>query len=274
MEVMIFLAISGFMFIIAATFVSGKQSKAEFRQGMNDVNTQVQQVINDVSNGFYPSNSDFSCTAAASGLAIGTGSSTTQGGNKGCVFLGKVIQLGISSTNGVKYGVYTVAGSQFANGAASGNPPADFNEALPKTVDYGGSSPNLTQIKDLQWGLSATKMFDGGTPISGVGFMGSFASQTGGSLDSGSQTVNVVVIPSTPTAPNVSAGGATEAQMVTAINSINGITDANQRPHPNILMCFDGGRGEFGSLTIGGSGNSQKLATSIQISVGSPPPGC
>lgn len=267
-EVMVFLAISGFMFIIAATFVSGKQSRAEFKQGMNDINTQVQQVINDVSNGFYPSNSNFSCVANGfSGVSISSGSSTMQGANQGCVFMGKVIQFGINGSNGVNYGIYTVAGNQFANGTASGNPPSSFAEAMPKAIDNsaGGNvtNINLTQTNMLQWGLSATSMFDGATPISAVAFMGSFANQNGGSLESGSQTVNIVVIPSTATDPNVSAGGATEAQMVTAIN--NGITDINQRPHPNILMCFDGGKGEYGSLTIGGTNNSHRLSTSIQI---------
>jgi len=259
-EVMIFLAISGFMFIIAAAFVSGKQSRVEFRQGMNDINTQVQQVINDVSNGFYPSNSDFSCSASPGVLTINSGLPKEQGANWGCVFLGKVIQLGVSGSNGANYGVYTVAGSQFANGAASGNPPSDFAEALPKTVDYGAGGPNLTQINTLQWGLRATDMYDNGTKLSAIGFMGSFASQSAGSLESGSQTVNVVdIIPSTA----IDIGGESEPTMVTHING--GITNLNLEPHPKVLMCFDGGRGEFGSLTIGGSSSSQKLATSIQI---------
>src|SRR5947209_7153977 len=85
-EVMIFLAVSGFMFIIAAQFVSGKQAHAEFRQGMNDVKAQVQQTINDVANGYFPSNSDFSCNTESGRPQPDTGS-TGQGQNKGCVFM-------------------------------------------------------------------------------------------------------------------------------------------------------------------------------------------
>src|ERR1044071_4210461 len=66
-EVMVFLAISGFMFLIAAGFVAGRQSTAEFKQGMNSINDQMRQVINDVGNGFYPSNSDFTCNAVLPG---------------------------------------------------------------------------------------------------------------------------------------------------------------------------------------------------------------
>lgn len=269
-EVMIFLAISGVMFLIAATFVAGKQGRAEFRQGINDTNSQIQQVINDVSNGFYPSNNNFTCSPnpgpPPSLLISYNASPPEQGANQGCVFLGKVIQFGLSGSNGANYNIYTVAGSQFANGASSGNPPTDFTEAVPTTVD--NSQVNLTEQNVLQWGLTATKMYDNGTPISAVGFMSSFASQTGGSLDAGSQTVNVVAIPSTP----ITSGGATEPQMVSAIDS--GITDPNIRTKPNILICFDGGKGQFGSITIGGSTGSQRLATSMQISNGTPTPGC
>ena len=269
-EVMIFLAVSGFMFIIAAAFVSGKQSIAEFRQGMNEINTQVQQAINDVGNGFYPSGAGFACSANASGLTINGGGGSVQGANQGCVFLGKVIQFGLGG-DGTRYAVYTVAGSQFANGAASGNPPASFAEALPTAVDdsNGGAvtNINLTQTSTLQWGLKATKMTDNGANVSAIGFMSSFAGQAAGSLASGSQAINAVTIPS----PAVGAGDS-EGAMVSKING--GVKDANVQAHPNILICFDGGAGQFGSLTIGGSGGNQRLATSVQITGSSPPAGC
>ena len=44
-EVLIFLAISSLMFLLAATFISGKQSAVEFKQGMNDINTQIKSVV-------------------------------------------------------------------------------------------------------------------------------------------------------------------------------------------------------------------------------------
>lgn len=287
MEVMIFLAVSGFMFIIAAAFVSGKQSNAEFRQGINDINTQIQQTINDVSNGFYPSGSSFTCSASASGLTISGGSGPEQGANQGCIFLGKVIQFGVNGTNGTGYDVYTLAGSQFANGAAGGNPPSNLAQAFPLTVDDNSVPPtpggctevcrppipgytprvtgiNLTELKTLEWGLAATKMTDNGSSIGAVGFISSFASQTGVSLNSGSQTVNVYAVPSN--------FGDTESTTVRNINLR--LSDSDIRPNPDIVICFDGGNGKYGSVTIGGSTSSQRLSTSMRISSGTPPPGC
>jgi len=62
-EVLIFLAISSLMFLLAAGFISGKQSAVEFKQGMNDINTQIGSVVNDVANGQYPPSATFTCTA-------------------------------------------------------------------------------------------------------------------------------------------------------------------------------------------------------------------
>lgn len=50
-EVLIFMAVSGLMFVMAVVFVSGKQANAEFRQGLYVVNSDIRSVINDVANG-------------------------------------------------------------------------------------------------------------------------------------------------------------------------------------------------------------------------------
>ena len=53
-EVMIFLAVSAFMFVVAAYFIQGKQANAEFNQGMQAINSSMQKVINDVNDNNYP----------------------------------------------------------------------------------------------------------------------------------------------------------------------------------------------------------------------------
>ena len=90
-EVMIFLTISGLTFVIAASFINGKEAKAEFQQGMNNTNALLQGVINDGTNGNYPaatqSNDKCLLTSGSTG-SIELRSS----GQDICQFVGKVIK--------------------------------------------------------------------------------------------------------------------------------------------------------------------------------------
>src|SRR4051812_20289476 len=96
-EVMIFMAVSGFMFVIAAYFVNGKQASAEFRQGMNSANTVVQQVMNQINSSFYPSQENFTCKITGKPHLFATPNKL--GTNQECVFLGSVLQFGTPADN-------------------------------------------------------------------------------------------------------------------------------------------------------------------------------
>jgi hypothetical protein len=273
LEVMIFLAVSGVMFLIAATFISDKQTKSEFKLSMDDINTQVQQVINDVGNGYFPSNNNFTCTAsniAGAPPTFAPGANPGgQGANRGCVFLGKVIQFRVNGTNQAGYNIYTVAGRQYRTSSGEGTLATSFSEAQPRAVYDTSSSPpafNLTEVRNLKWGVRVTSIVNGATPINGIGFLNSFGKYGANtSLESGSQSILVVIVPGTqPT------GNETQAQMVADIAT--GVSDANITPRPNILICFDGGSGQFGTLRIGG-GDGQRITTRTQIS-NEVPAGC
>lgn len=263
-EVMIFVAISGLMFVMAAAFVSGKQATAQFRQGINDINTQIQQTINDVSNGFYPSNSDFSCSAATNGGISPSAIPAQQGTNGGCIFLGKVVQF----INPSSYNIFTLAGRQFAPGSNNAaTVSTSFADAQPVVIATPDWPNDLTQYGTLTWGLSVTSMFSNGDPIDAVGFFGSFSNYgDNGSLQSGAQTVNVLTFPTSgaTTPPN-----ATASTMISDLDDSTNWAAATPIANPNILICFNGGTGhEYGSLSIGnsaGSANGQRLTTSIQI---------
>ncbi len=280
-EVMIFVAISGFMFVLAAVFVSGKQANAEYRQGLNDVNTQVQGVINDVANGQYPSLGNFDCSTLAAGSYKFNASNTGQGanggtGNKdGCTFMGKVMQFGVAGDN-TAYKTYSIAGRQYASldpscspvAASDDTTPINFCQAKPVALAY--TSPavvNLTQTGKLQNGLTLIKIVQcapgcpGPTVVSAVGFFGSFASYgAAGSSDlqSGAQSVTTVTL-----GPNNPPGN--DAAMVNNINanlwqtssaSSNVVTNGSY-----VLLCFSNGNRK-GAVTIGGT-NAQQLTTAV-----------
>lgn len=265
-EVMVFLAISGFMFIIAASFVSGRQATAEFKQGMNSINDQTRQVINDVSNGFYPSNSDFPCHANAAGPPLFSGTNAEQGANQGCVFLGKVIQFSLDA-NPSDYAVYSIAGRQNVGGVNTAA-PASFVQAQPRAIT---APTDLTQINHIEWGVRVTNMYNGApnpsNEIGAVGFFGSFNASSQGS----SQTVTAVAIPHSRLNWSQSAMLSGSLNLPSEPIDLDNAVAAN--PNPNILICFQGGIGQFGSLNIGGN-SGQRLSTSIRIGTNAGDVGC
>lgn len=87
-EVMIVLAISGLMFLIAANFISGKEESTSFTEGTNEFVTDMQSVINQVTDGQY-SDISFQCVSSGGTLSFPSGGS--QGTNPACVFLGKFL---------------------------------------------------------------------------------------------------------------------------------------------------------------------------------------
>lgn len=256
LEVMIFLAVSGFMFLIAASFISGKQASAEFRQGMAEMNSQLQQIINDVGNGFYPTSGNFPCSApnVAGTQLIFTGTGAEQGAKQGCVFMGKVIQFGTNSSDqpdNTAYTVFTIAGRQYKSDPTS-SAPQSFQEAQPAGVDQ----ESMVEQKVLQWGARIYSMFTNDDPtqqVRGIGFFGSF---DGGSLDPGSQTTLGLAIPN-------STFGQTKQDTLADIKALStsGVTPTAS---PNVTICFLGGNDHYGRITIGGNG--QGLVTNMQIS--------
>lgn len=251
-EVMIFLAVSGFMFITAASFVNGKQAEAEFRQSMNETNTQVLTIINDVANGYYPSNNDISCSApdTPNPPVITTGA-VAQGGNRGCVFMGKII-LFSPNNDPFKYRIYTVVGRQAVRTPGSAV-PTDFTEAQPALV----KAASATQTKDIKWSskVSSAYMGDASNPIYAVGIFNGFGKYTSQMLNSGAQTAMVVPI----------TAGKTEAQIEAALNAPEQLDQyLADNPNPFFTVCLDGGRKKFGNLSIG-SQYAQRLSSDFKI---------
>jgi hypothetical protein len=265
-EVLLFLAISGFMFAVAAVFISGKQADSEFRQGMNDINSQVTDVINSVSNGFYPSNGDFSCNASSGAPTVTplTGGTTQdQGSNKGCVFMGKIIQFGTPDSSGAKDGsqfrVYSVVGRQSTDDSGT-NAPATFVDAKPAIIK---DPSHITEDSRINWGIRVVKAFEGdpSNQIAGVGFFGSFKS--GDTSDSGSQSV--ISIPFKRSADAGVQGTADElADAAGVLNASAMDSSLSNDPNPDITLCLEGPGKHYGTLHIGDE-NGQRLTTRIRL---------
>lgn len=112
-EVMIVLAVSGVMFIIAASFINGKQEQAAFAQGSNDAASKLQNLIEDIADGHY-SDVPVQCAATGGGLTASATASGNQGESSACVFLGKMLRFydPAGGTNRDTYDVYSIAAAR------------------------------------------------------------------------------------------------------------------------------------------------------------------
>lgn len=175
-ETMIVLAITGLLFTMFVLSIEGRQDQAKFRQGINAVRTQIDQYINESQSGQYASTSNFRCSATPAGPSISSGSSTEQGANDGCVFLGKVLWFDNPSTpNG--YTAYPIAGIKDA---------ADYSASRPTIVNI----PGTTESTPYQHGLTLVWMRSGGSAVGAVAFTPSFLAIDGVPV-SGSNTTQV-----------------------------------------------------------------------------------
>lgn len=256
-ETLIVLAITGGLFVAVALSLSGKQAQTQFDQAIQDVKSQIQQTINDVSVGFFPNRNNYNCSAGPLGPVISSGGGS-QGANSGCVFLGKAIQFGIAGTNPEQFRVFTIAGLQKD---ASGNEVTSYASADPTVIAPSTVNPNMPDGSSsgrLNYGLTTLRAYYGSPAanIGAVAFVNSLAAYSNGSLVSGSQQLNV--IPITGSGLNVTSQAA-----ATTIGA--GLAASATNPSTGVSICFvSGTTNQSGLITIGGAGRQLNVTLNIK----------
>jgi prepilin-type N-terminal cleavage/methylation domain-containing protein len=204
-EVMIVLAVSGVMFLIAATFISGKQARTTFSAGTNEMASQLQDVLEQVSDGKY-SDIPLGCNVppGAGSKVHFTGVGTGQGTNSDCVFVGKLVHFyNLNTTSPENYEVLPLAQPRLdPNGGAY---ITDLNNPYVKAIYQNGvglvdlsvqsSTPHSLDIEkvtvvDDASGASTTFAYNVGFALS----LGS-AESGGKTFTSGAQTLNIIYVP-------------------------------------------------------------------------------
>lgn len=265
-EVMVVLVVTGALFVAAAILISGKQSQAGFNQAIQQIQSQIQQTMNEVATGYFPSNANFQCTAPIGGpVALTNVAPNAQGANAGCIFAGKVLQFQVQSTDPEKFAVYTIAAAQKD---ASGKEVSTLASASPKLVapgnGYPAGFPDLTTTTILQNGLATSASPPAGmwynngaadVSVGAVAFVPSFAQYSSGNLTSGSQQLSVYPV-------NGTSIGATQADAVDAINT--NLATSIQNPSNGVSICFaSGGTNQSGLVVIGG--NNHPLSVTLKV---------
>lgn len=169
LEVLIFIAISGFMLIAAMVAIGGRQQDVQFSQAARDFENKVNDIISDVEVGYFVRDAKFSCSVSGTTppspnidydpLSSETGNRQGQTGD--CVLLGKTIVMGeeaVLSSNAsdvvdkAVLRIFDMAGVRLDE---DGNQVSTVEDAMPAPL-LTGESPVTTY--DLRYGLEVEKV--------------------------------------------------------------------------------------------------------------------
>ena len=253
-ETIIVLAVTGILFVSAVSLIEGRQNEAEFMTGINNLQQQIQQIINETASGYYPNNgTTFSCSSSPGSAPtitpLPSGSTQYQGTNGDCIFLGKAVYFNGSSSAG-NFTVYPLTGNRLD---VAGNQVTSLSAARPVAIAPGASSPSgypndsttFSAENGLMFAWAKYETSPGTYALSTsavVAFINSPTSFGNPSLLSGSQQLGVYGF-DVPAPQNV----------VDAINNNMSSTS----PLYGLELCFNsGGTNQSGVITIGGHGGS------------------
>jgi type II secretory pathway pseudopilin PulG len=274
-ETMVVLTVTGALFVAIAASLTGRQNAAEFTHSIQSVQSQLQQVINQVPDGNFP-DKNVSCASGGSSLVFSGGGN--QGTNSECLFLGKVIQFHVHNAGGLtteQYQVYTIAGLNTQGTAAS-----PFAAAKPTVVQVGSNIANYSTAISLEYGLQVVWMrsnnnlscFALSCSIGAVGFLmePGQAGNTGTGYSSGAQQVDLIPIRTTGLNQDLSTTVIKIQDSTTGsggLQDVNLLTVAPINPTSGVQICFASGTtNQSGLVTIGSTG--RQLAVKLNVKSG------
>lgn len=120
-EVLVVLAVTAAMLVMAVTLVSGKQSRTEFAVSSRVLRSKIQTAINEAASGYYPSTQYISCSIVDRYLYMGPevrkSAKDKRGSNTECMYAGNALVFGPSygpHPHITNIGVFPLAGQSFS----------------------------------------------------------------------------------------------------------------------------------------------------------------
>lgn len=199
-EVMIFLAVSSFLLVSALILVGGQQAKTQFTQGVINLQSQIEDVINDNNSGFYLKDKDFYCVLSAGNPTIKSGASLGQGESADCIYLGRFLQFfRNTATSTDQIIIHTIVGRRLSSSGqiVTGYPQARLISIVNDGTD---SVVDATETINLENGLRISTAAGRGVFITGAGggntnAVGFLANLSQYSYNSASLSTSVVSYP-------------------------------------------------------------------------------
>ena len=258
-ESLIFLAITGAIVVSAMFLIGGQQRRSEFNTGIREVQSQISDIINDVSTGFYDSPSRISCTVPPFGgpPTLQTDASAELGGDADCMFVGKVIQFASSDNGEGSAEIYSLVGRrQTPEGTDARRLPDAEPIVFDDTADTALRLPYGIKVGHVRYRDGATNYVAGS-----VGFVSKLAGSLGAGGITGTQNIDLIAVRGTDKNQSM-----TDAKL--NINgNIDDLTHPGYNPDEGITICFDsGGTNQRALILIGGRG--RQTSTTLTISGG------
>lgn len=187
LEAMIVITISAAMFVSVVIAFGGRQQEIQFTQAVRSFDARLNDIINDVSTGYFDNSGNLSCTLPSADpdqrpfVSGASASQDIQGSSDECVFLGKAIQFypqtDPASKAASKIRVFNLLGRR-TNG---GSPANSIQTARPIAVAPAtDGDPNLLEDEvskiNLDWGLKVTDIRFEAPPVNSWGVIGFFTS--------------------------------------------------------------------------------------------------
>ncbi len=259
-EVMTFLAISGLLFVSAATAVNGQQRNVQYSQSVRDFESQIQDVINDVSNGFFPDSSRGTCSINVSGKpGFSTSATNDKGTSTKCVFVGKSLFFNVAGQT-EDIGVGTLIGVNTDIGVQSSLKLSELKPSLA----YDPNNVDLTEYKALRYGLRVTKIAQMNAPnvtYDTINFIAGLNGGAGSASKNGTLTTNVYL-----TTGNLP----TQAQAVSYYaNRVGTLVDTSPVNVPGgIFVCVQTEEGRSARIVIGAGSVATSTISEFDLASG------
>jgi len=263
-ETMIFLAVTGTLFISAMSLMSGRQANVQFSQAVTDAQSRMQDIISQVATGYYANNGSFTCKVSGASVppTFDTSTPQAQGTSNDCVYLGKAV----SFTNGTTDSGYNVFGLAARRLDNNGREVSSIDNAFPTPIAplaANDGRPNMVESTNFDFGITVSRITTKtGQRFGTILFLSTLPKFQGGTgtLASGAQRVSFAGL----------IGSATTDDIYAAATKLNAFksTDVVMNPADGIVICLaDGpvaGAKRKAMLTIG-EGASQ---TAVKLDVG------
>lgn len=252
-ETLIVLAVTSALFIGALALIGGRQGKTQFAQSARDVESQLQQIMNEVSSGYYSSTEDFKCEKSGGKPVIETvslGTPPEQGSNKDCIFMGKIIQMSIDNPDAATFNVYSLVGLREAT---------EFSDAAPRLLARSSadaaSVPDIYESEKISFSPTVGSLkYNNTTEIGAFGFVSRLGATLGS--DDNTEQLDLVAIPGT-------ARGTNKLDGVSDIHDNLGSIITN--PAGGVQLClFSGTADQSALITIGGQGRPITVSSTIK----------
>lgn len=266
-ETMIVLAVSGVLFVSLVGAVQGQQGKAQFKNSVTNVVSDIQSTIGQVTSGYYPAaEQNFRCiTPSGAPILTANGSNAELGTQENCTFMGQAILFGTGVAQDEQlFNVQTLIG---VRKTILGKDPVNFSESNVRSMAPGTSLddrnfPNHSVTKNLTFGTTIKWMrMDNATsgPIAGFAIVAA-----PGGLQSTGGTLLASIIPIGCGSRGSCEDGLNGDIGVDAIRETFSATGPASPVTSGVKLCFLGASNSQSALVrIGANGGNNSIETTI-----------